>query len=177
MSFALQRYIAESEMIALNASRAMIVKIVFTTTNKFISKLIRMTQKHGASHVCIEYFTIEPCVLEATWPVIIERPRSNREDKVVKEYIFSMGIDDIIRVRRHIGRYYDSANLLLLGVTYALSWLGVKWKSWKSNPHQFICTDMVVDLLNLEGFEKTTLDDLIDIIDEKIAKKDLTVYS
>jgi hypothetical protein len=126
------------------------------------------------SHVSIQYKNPwgEDVILEADFPMVIEHLHK-RPKGVVKAFEITVYAENLHRARMKIGRWYDFGNLALFAGMLVCKWVGIKWRNWKSNPKQAICTDMVLLALGWPGDEKTTPGDLLKRIEQAIKSGEL----
>lgn len=147
------------------------VRIGFSTTNSFVSRLIRWFVSDKVSHVYIRFydeFLGAWLILHADWPgVIIEDAELfDKHNIIIEEYeIDHPRLKDTLRKNlRFLRRKYDYWNTI--GWAWAITfkrWAKKKWQSPAEDPKKIMCTDFIVrflcDIYDLpkESFNPMTL--------------------
>jgi hypothetical protein len=147
--------------------------IVFSTTQMFLSRIIRWATRSRASHVLIgsELHGI-PIVIEASvgGVRILHRDHAVGPSTLVSEYVIvSDRSSDIARAVERLGDKYNYAGLILgFPIVLLARWLGKKIKNPLRSPHEEVCAEFVTEVFSdIPAFAKldpsvTTPEDLIE---------------
>jgi hypothetical protein len=131
----------------------------YSTSNKIVARAIRLVTRQPASHSYIRYEDPwgEEVVLEATYPVVMERPlmQAMKGKKIIKEYDIDIPPEQLKCARDLRGKWYDFANIFMFLGMIVLDWVAITWRGWKSNPYHKICSDIQLKALGWPGEEKT----------------------
>lgn len=128
------------------------VTIGFSTTNKWMSKLIRFFTRAPISHVWLSYYDETlgtKMVLQAEWFSYEVRPwaRWIRENELIKEYQLLAPKDELTTALQIqatcIGLKYD---YLAAGWTGLLAWTR---KKFKGSPYRLMCSESVLRFFQL----------------------------
>jgi hypothetical protein len=135
------------------------VNIGFSTTNTWISRIIRWFMKTNISHSYVrihdDTFGVD-LVLHADWPGVVIWPaqKFDKENVAIEEY----EIDDIrlqasVRTNmRLIGKKYDFLNLIgWMPVIIFKDWFKRKIRNPLDDPKRLICVDFCLHITNDAG--------------------------
>ncbi len=140
----------------------MIIKIGFSTTNSWYSKIIRWFMKSNVSHSYIKIydeFLKTSLVLHADFvgTVIVHSEVFDLTNIVVEEYeINDSRLDDAIRKNLwHLGKRYDWYDMYQwMLVLMFKRWFVRKVKDPMESPKKLICVDFILYILNASGIAK-----------------------
>ena len=133
------------------------VKIGFSTTNMFLSRLIRWVTRAKVSHV---WFLIEMYgklfVLQADIGGITITPLSDYDKKwTIIEIVTPKQDIDLAPAWELLGQKYDYAGLLGCAWVYIGRWLKKKWKNPLASGHAMFCSEYIVDVLQADKYPNT----------------------
>jgi len=132
------------------------ITIGFSTTNKFMSRVIRFVTRAPCSHAWISFYDATlgmKMVMQAEWWGFELRPwkRWQKENTLVAEFgVYGGGYySSLTDLAKWLGSRYDFKSALLVGVS---SWFKYWFKSKFSirpsrTPHKLMCAESVVRFL------------------------------
>ena len=141
----------------------MTTKILFSRTNKLVSRTIRLLTRSRISHTAISYLDHvlnQRIVLEADLSGyrLIPLNLFLRENKLVREIEIDHDLSTgLSQIANYLGSSYDFSGLF--GGVFVLlgKWLGRAWKNPFQNPHAMFCSEAIVIILqnsNYPGSER-----------------------
>ena len=128
------------------------MSIVLSTTNHFMSRLIRKISRSTVSHasICIEVEGV-PFIVEATTGGVRLIPRKTweRHAVVIREYDYLFSKDAIRFVLEEVHKKYDYLGLVgFVPVVLAWRWFRKKIKNPLSSSIAVVCSEFVARALN-----------------------------
>lgn len=124
------------------------VSVIFSTTGKLLSRLIRWFTRSRVSHsvVCLSVAGVA-LVLEATMGGVkaTTRKKWERSNKIVREFKVIPRIS-IAHACGHLGERYDYVGLLGYLPVLVARWLGRKIKNPLAAPGALVCAEFVLHL-------------------------------
>jgi hypothetical protein len=124
--------------------------LIFSTTGKLLSRIIRRLTRSQVSHVAIgTSMQGVPVIIEATTfgVRIYPRKRWERGKKIVAEARFYPDLSgSIAHAIEHVGDRYDYTNLIGYLVVLPARWLGRKIKNPFASPKALVCSELALHL-------------------------------
>ena len=152
------------------------IRIIFSTSSSWLSKLIRWVTRSKVSHasICVIAQGLPILVLQSTVGGVqaMSRTRWNRGNRVIKEFRSKIPVS-LEHACRLLGERYDYVGLIGYIPVLLGRWLGKKVKNPLASPRALVCAEFVLHLsqgqipewkgLDPEG---TTPEDLLEVCDK-----------
>jgi hypothetical protein len=95
------------------------IRVVFTASNAWLSRLIRWLSGGRVSHCLIQHPSQVwggDWVTEATWPMVLQRPAEKGRHHIHSEFICRFDAPPALqKIRREVGKWYAFEGFFLIG--------------------------------------------------------------